>query len=84
MTQVKSEKVVLSHYINFVTVALDLANKPTDDFDSALAELFDAEKDKHVAAYCNGILRQVRRNGRAQPASTRSPKLIDLSTPTIV
>ena len=84
LTQVKSEKVVLSHYIDFATVALKLANTPMDDFDAALTKLFDIDKDKHAAAYCNGILRQVRRSGRAPPTPARGATPIDLSTPTIV
>lgn len=83
-TQVKSEKVVLSHYIDFTTIALDLADKPLDDFNAALTRLFDIDKDKHLAAYCNGILRQVRRVSRAPPALQGGSTPIDLLAPTIV
>lgn len=81
---VKSEKVVLSHYIDFTTIALDLADKPLDDFNAALTRLFDIDKDKHLAAYCNGILRQVRRVSRAPPALQGGSTPIDLLAPTIV
>ena len=59
-----SEKQVLKHYLTFARTALRLANLPLDDaFDSNLADLFDkASEHKHVATYCNSVLRQVKRN----------------------
>jgi len=68
---VKSEKEVLAHYTFFADTALELAKIPLGDaFDSRLAALFDDTHDdtvataaakKHVASYCNSVLRQVKR-----------------------
>uniref|UniRef100_A0A7S3JSP0 Rubisco LSMT substrate-binding domain-containing protein n=1 Tax=Aureoumbra lagunensis TaxID=44058 RepID=A0A7S3JSP0_9STRA len=85
---VKSEKVVLRHYIAFAAIALDLARIPLGEhFDQALTDLFDGRwcapspssstnsdawrsafsfqptrgDCKHVASYCNSVLRQVKR-----------------------
>mmetsp|Transcript_7794 Transcript_7794/g.25584 ORF Transcript_7794/g.25584 Transcript_7794/m.25584 type:complete len:568 (+) Transcript_7794:182-1885(+) len=60
---VKSEKEVLHHYLAFAKTALDLAKVPLGDkFDAKLAALFDdGTHFKHVASYCNSVLRQVKR-----------------------
>lgn len=93
---VRSEKIVLQHYIGFATIAKDMAALPLGDgFDSALTQLFDTSADnRHVASYCNSILRQVKRISPQIPVPStardatndrRCPSgPIDLSTPTIV
>ncbi|EGB03414.1 hypothetical protein AURANDRAFT_72732 [Aureococcus anophagefferens] len=63
---VKSEKVVLHHYVRFATTALELTHMRPDDFDASVARLFNSNDHRHVATYSNGILRQVRRIGRVQ------------------
>ena len=81
---VKSEKIVLHHYVHFATTALELTNMHSNDFDAAVARLFNSHEHRHVAAYSNGILRQVRRTGRTQQNMTKASAPIDLSEPTIV
>ena len=81
---VKSEKLVLHHYVQFATTALEVAQMQPNDFDAALARLFDSNDHRQVAAYSNGILRQVRRIGRVHPTSYKAASPIDLSAPTIV
>jgi len=81
---VKSEKVVLCHYIRFAKTALDLAHQSNSKFDATLSRLFDSPLHCHVAAYCNSILRQVRAHVRTQKRPPPQSTQIDLSTPTIV
>jgi|Transcript_20610 histone-lysine N-methyltransferase SETD3 len=81
---VKSEKVVLHHYVRFATTALELTHMRPDDFDASVARLFNSNDHRHVATYSNGILRQVRRIGRVQVNVAKSSSQIDLSSPTIV
>lgn len=94
---VRSEKIVLLHYIDFASTALRLAALPLgDDFDHALADLFDQSTDnRHVASYCNSVLRQVKRLSPQIPLPNtaldatndrrrNNAQPIDLSAPTIV
>lgn len=82
---VKSEKVILHHYVHFVTTAIDLAYRSNNEFDATLTRLFDSPNQHHVASYCNSVIRQVRCPGLVS-SSIMSGTLaeIDLSTPTIV
>ena len=81
---VKSEKVVLHHYVHFAATALDLAQMQPNEFDVSLANLIHSNNHHHVAAYSNGTLRQVRRIERMHPDMRKLSPPIDLSTPTIV
>ena len=83
---VKSEKLVLCHYINFAKTALNLARCHDGEFEATVSRLFDEPVHRHVASYCNGVVRQVR---HAVPKllsveSDRRQHKLNLSTPTIV
>lgn len=73
---VKSEKVVLCHYIHFAATALNLAHQGTGEFEANLSRLLESPLNYHVAAYCQSTLWQIR--------SKRSRHPVDLSAPTIV
>jgi histone-lysine N-methyltransferase SETD3 len=80
---VKSEKVVLHHYIHLSKTALDLAHQNDRDFDTAVSRLFACPTRRHAAGYCNGVVRQVRDTPQVAPSATALAS-INLSEPTIV
>lgn len=93
---VRSEKIVLNHYVRLSQTAIAMASEPLGEpFDSALSSLFDNKSHdyRHVASYCNSVLRQVKRQSPQIPHPNYAPDAtrrnsgqspIDFSAPTIV
>mmetsp|Transcript_29878 Transcript_29878/g.92359 ORF Transcript_29878/g.92359 Transcript_29878/m.92359 type:complete len:478 (-) Transcript_29878:128-1561(-) len=81
---IKSEKIVLWHFVHFATTALDLAHQSNAEFEASLSQLFEQPPRHHVAGYCNNTLRQVRRDGCEIKVASQTFAAIDLSAPTIV